>query len=321
MEKPVSIYAAYRLVCENTRKADSLRKKAIKDRQFSIDGDKSEKTVIGQGGDATNRFVRTDTEKHPNSKFSEKVLVSPFCKSSSTCNSKSGVFAQDITSVEAALNQGVSTNRPVQSSHIPMWLNDSGLYEDIPSIDLGLVDALTWQCLMGNDMNVRAILKAGYKAIKRYSGLNPITAAIRGKNLQCLKLVLAVPEIRELVNAKDGFGARPLQAVAEIPGIDPYEFAREIVKAGGVDRGYRDGQYSALMVCLMRRGGGSIWTPNIFAEILPVSDLEYKTKDGETVVSLAKKLNNQDALRMIMNWQKFGEESLNNAVLNNSISF
>ena len=299
MEKPVSIYAAYRMVCENSRKPEPSKGLGNKDDNSKM----------------------ADTEENPNSKYSKKALVSPFCKQTSACNPKSGVFSQDLTTVEAALNQGVSSNHTVNSSLIPMWLDEYGPYEEMPTMDVGLVDALTWQCLMGRDMNVRAILKAGYKAAKRYSGLNPITAAIRGRNLQCLKLVLAVPAIRELVNEKDGFGTRPIQAAAEISGIDPYEFAREVVKAGGEDRGYKDGQYSALMLCVLRHGKGAIWTPNIFAEILPVSDIDYSTKDGETVASLAMKLDNQDALRMIMNWQKFGEESLNGAVLNNGISF
>ena len=321
MEKPVSIYAAYRLICENARKAEALRKNAVKARTVEVDGVEAVKSAIGQGGPATDRFADVDAAEHPNRRYSEKALVSPFCGKTSACNARSGVFSQDLATVEAALSQGVATNKPVQSRLIPMWFGDAAAYDSVPHLDLGLVDALTWQCLMGADMNVRAILKAGYDAKKRYDGLNPITAAIRGRNLQCLKLVLAVPSVAELVNEKDGFGSRPLQCAAEIAGIDPFEFAREVVRAGGVDRGYRDGQYSALMLCLMRRGGGAIWTPNIFAEILPVSDLSYKAKDGETVESLARALGNEDAMRMILNWRKFGQESLNNAILNNGISF
>lgn len=322
MDKPVSIFAAYRQICENANKAAAQRK-VLKSRQFDIDGDKSEKTEIGMGGRATDRFVRTDVEKHPNSKYSEKVLVSPFSDNkSTTCTPKCGLFSNDYTTVCAALSRGISTNHPVQSRLIPTAF-DNDANANIPenAIDFGLVDALTWQCLMGNEQNVREILKAGYKAMKRYSGLTPITAAIRGRNLQVLKLVLSVPKIRELVNSKDGFGARPIQGVAEIPGIDPYEFAREIVNAGGIDCGYRGGQYSAAMLCLLRHGGGAIWTPNIFAEILPVTDLSYKAKDGETLETLAKRIGNLDATRMIENFKKFGLESLNPAILDNGIAF
>lgn len=320
MEKPVSVFAAYRMVCESENKVPPVRKQIEKSRKFDMDGVKTNKNIEGYGGAATDLFSNMNYSGNPNRKYSDKKLTSPFCDDTSACNANSGVFSQDLATVEAALSKGVRTNHMVQSKLISLGFMEIGAFED-KSLDYGLVDALVWQCLLGNDLNVRAILKYGYKPLRKYNGLTPITAAILGKNLQCLKLVLAVPAIRKMVNDADGFGERPIQCAAKISGIDPFEFAREVVTAGGHDRDYKHGEYSALMLTLIRRGNGATWTPNLFAVIQPVSDAWYEAKDGETAHSLAEKIGNLDATRMMENFLKFGRESLNPAILDNGISF
>lgn len=313
MSKPTSLYAAYQQVVQASRNPQSIK---CEDGNFGM--------WHGQGGPSTDRFrprrENLDDSKRLNNRYKGEV-VNPFYDEKKWIRGKSGVFSTDEGAVLAALEHGVKTNKAVQSKIIPLGYYEIGLFKDSPSIDVGMVDALCWQCLLGCERNVKLILGYGhgYDVPKRYSGLNPITAAIRSKNLQVLKYVLAYLPIREIVNDKDGFGTRPIQAAASVSGIDPYEFARDLIRAGANDTGY-DGEYSAAMMSVLRDCAGSIWTPNVFGELLSVTDVGYKAKDGETVETLAEKNGNRDALRMIGNFRKFGKESLNDAVLDGSLN-
>jgi len=319
MSKPTSLYAAYQQVLNASRKP--LEGNPKKDERE----DNQNKIVYGQGGKATDRYRKeldfnlSKKDRNPNYQYAEKSLVHPFYNEDKKLKEKSGIFSTDEGALMAALEHGIKSNKAVQSKMIPTGYYSIGLFQDSPSIDVGMIDALCWQCLLGCERNVKLILKYGYEMPKRYSGLNPITSAIKSKNLEVLKIVLAYPQIRQIVNEKDGFGTKPIQAAAMIPGIDPYEFAREVIRAGGKDNEYK-GEYSAAMLTLLRNRAGAIWTPNIFGEILSVTDIDYSTKDGETLESLAEKVKNTDAVRMILNFKKFGKESLNDAVLNTSIS-
>lgn len=320
MRKPTSLFAAYQQVLDASRTPFS-RKRPYEDARE--DGERLVR--YGQGGPASDRFAKRPVrdvrkaDRNPNLKYSDGALASPFYKEDGNAKAKSGIFSTDEGAVMAALESGVRTNRPVQSRLIPLGYVEIGLFQDSPAIDVGLVDALCWQCLMGCERNVKAILKYGYNPPKRYSGLNPITAAVRSKNIEVLKTVLAFSPLRERVNERDGFGTRPIQEAASVAGIDPYEFARELIRAGANDTGY-DGEYSAAMLVLLRCGRGAAWTPNIFGEMLSVTDLDYATKDGETISSLASKTGNRDAERMVENFRKFGRTTLNGAVLDGALN-
>ena len=323
MNKPTSLFAAYQQVLDASR-TPYVGKSGAKDERE----DGQTKVRYGQGGPASDRFTKEleanigKEDRNPNWKYAKGRLTSPFHdeeKAHGVLVSKSGIFSTDEGAVTAALEHGVKTNKPVQSSIIPLGYYEIGLFQDSPKVDVGMIDALCWQCLMGCERNVKLILKYGYDVPRGYSGLNPITAALRSKNLEVLKTVLAYPPIRALVNKKDGFGTKPLQAAASVPGIDPYEFARELIRAGANDMEH-DGEYSAAMMVLLRCARGAIWTPNIFGEMLSVTDQWYKTKDGETLDSLAKKTGNRDAERMLCNFSKFGRESLNDAVLDGNLN-
>jgi len=309
MDKPVNVYSAYRQMLESQ----------LSPKKETIDGTKWTKGRVGFGGPATDRYDEIDSSKHPNEQYKGEGATAFNIDGSGKTTAKGSVFSMEPNEVFAALENGASASRPVQSKLIPVGYESIG-FNQSPSVDVGLVDALTWQCLMGNDINVKEILKRGYSVPRKYSGLSPITAAIQGKNIHVLKLVLGIPELRKYVNRKDGFGNRPLNVAAAIAGIDPYEFARELVKAGATDVDLTDGSYSAAMTCVLRNGAGAIWTPNIFSVILGVTNLGYTTSDGETVKSLAEKTGNKEALRMITNWEKFGAESQNNAVTDNGIA-
>lgn len=323
MSKPTSLYAAYQQVLDASRKPFIGKPKKDDDRE-----DKQNKIVYGQGGRATDRYRKeldinlSEKDRNPNYKYAEKAMVHPFYKEEKNLNEKSGIFSTDEGAVMAALEHGVKTNKPIQSKIIPLGYYSIGLFADAPSIDVGLIDALCWQCMLGCERNVKLILKYGYEVPKKYSGLNPLTAAIKSKNLEVLKIVLAYGPIREIVNEKDGFGTRPIQAAAMVTGIDPYEFARELIRAGALDKEIAkyEGEYNAAMLSLLRNGAGAIWTPNLFGELLSVTDLGYVTKDGEYLETLAEKVGNKDAVRMIQNFMKFGKESLNDAVLNGNLN-
>lgn len=223
----------------------------------------------------------------------------------------SGIFSSDENAVAAALSKGVPSNKPMQSKQLSrMSVYDKGLGAEYFIEDVGRLDALTWQCWNGNYANVKQILKAGYDVPKSYPGMNPITAAIDGRNIECLKLVLSVPKILELVNKKDGFGNYPLDCVTKIRAIDPYEFAKILIEAGARDDNTDSKGYSAAMLSLLNGG----WTPNLFGELLPVTNLERKTKDGLTLKELAEKMGNREAVLMIDNYRKFGDESINQSV-------
>ena len=311
MSKPTSLFAAYQQVLDASR--NPYGKVGAKDERE----DEVSEVRNGQGGAASDRFGKA--LENPNAKYSEKRLVHPFYKEDGKADEKSGIFSTDEGAVVAALEQGVKTNKAIQSSVIPVGYYEIGLFKDSPKVDVGLVDALCWQCLMGCERNVKVILKYGYDVKNRYYGLNPITAALRSRNLEVLKVVLAYPPIRAIVNDKDGFGVTPLQAAASVPGIDPYEFARELIRAGANDMEH-DGEYSAAMLVLLRCARGATWTPNVFGEMLSVTNQNYETKDGETLDSLAKKTGNRDAERMLCNFSKFGRESLNDAVLDGNLN-
>lgn len=254
-------------------------------------------------------FIRA---KDLNAKFRGKV-VSPFYKQKE--NSKnplnSGIFSEDENSVCAALSDGIPSNKPVRSKLLSRRsIYEKGLVADDFVEDVGMVDALTWQCWNGNYTNVKQILKNGYDAPKSYSGMNPITASVDGRNIECLKIVLSVPKILDLVNSKDGFGNYPLECTTKIKGIDPYEFAKILVEAGARDDERTGKDYNAAMLSLLN----GTWTPNLFGELLPVTDLEHKTKDGLDLRSLAEKLGNREAVLMIDNFKKYGDESINQSV-------
>lgn len=253
------------------------------------------------------RFIRA---KDLNAKYRGKG-ASPFYRDEgSRCTPSSGVFSQDGSAVFAAIEQGVPTNRTVRSKLLSrMSFYGNGLGADIFEEDVGMVDALTWQCWCGNSANVRQILRAGYDVPKSYSGMNPLTAAVEGRNLECLKLVLSVPGLLELVNSPDGHGNYPLVCAATIRGIDPYEFAKVLVESGARDDHARGSEYGAAMLSLM---GGS-WTPNLFGELLPVTDLDRRVK-GLDLRGLAESIGNREAVLMIDNYRKYGDESINQAV-------
>ena len=254
-------------------------------------------------------FIRA---KDLNAKFRGKV-VSPFYKQKEDSKNplNSGIFSEDENSVCAALSNGVPSNKPVRSKLLSRRsIYDKGLGADDFVEDVGMMDALTWQCWNGNYTNVKQILKHGYDAPKSYSGMNPITASVDGRNIECLKIVLSVPKILDLVNSKDGFGNYPLECTTKIKGIDPYEFAKILVEAGARDDERTGKDYNAAMLSLLN----GTWTPNLFGELLPVTDLEHKTKDGLDLRSLAEKLGNREAVLMIDNFKKYGDESINQAV-------
>ena len=344
-KKPVNVYAAYQEMLRRSKlKQDEILKKPLSpkpSKKVPYQDEPAEVMILGQGGAATTNVVRkpgsdgvkwplrdkiatvSEVEsdehpgRHPNEQYASGSLVSPFYKEDGKLRPESGIFSSDEGAVLAAIDKGVPTNKPVNSRLIPMGTPAIGLFEGREA-NIGSVDALVWQCWLGNDRNVVNILKAGYKPQSKYNGYNPITAAVMSSNIQVLKDILHYGPIAKMVNDKDGFGTRPLQAAASIPGIDPYEFAREIVKAGGTDRDNKNGEFSALMLTLMRRGAGAIWTPNIFSEILPVSDLEYKA-NGLTVEELAEKLGNNEAVIMLEYYRKFGKESLNKSIIGNGM--
>lgn len=261
-------------------------------------------------------FIRA---KDLNSKYRGKV-VSPFVsETGSKCTPDCGLFSDDENAVASAIDRGVPTNKSISSKHL-----DIGNYyrKSIPvdysmpnPIDIGMVDALVYQCWNGNYINVKLILKSGYTAQSKYSGMNPITAAVEGKNIEILKLILSVPKIAEMVNEKDGFGNYPLDVVAKIHSIDPYEFAKVLIEAGSRDDNRSDKAYSAAMITLIN----NTWTPNLFGELLSVTDLEKKTKDGMTLRMLAEKSGNRDAVVMIDNYIKYQDESLNQNVLHSKL--
>lgn len=251
-------------------------------------------------------FIRA---KDLNSKFRGKV-ISPFASKEGGLQS-SGMFSDDENTVAAAISAGFPTNKPVRSKVLSRKsYYDKGLGVDMFEEDVGMVDALTWQCWNGNYMNVKQILKNGYDVPKNYPGMNPITASIDGRNIECLKIVLSVPKILELVNKKDGHGNYPLECVTKIRAIDPYEFAKILVEAGARDDERTGKDYNAAMLSLLNGG----WTPNLFGELLPVTDLEHRTKGGLDLRSLAENLGNREAVLMIDNFKKYGDESINQSV-------
>lgn len=253
------------------------------------------------------RFTRA---KDLNSKYRGKV-VSPFYSQESKSPLNSGIFSDDENSVCAALSNGVASNRPVRSKLLSRKsYYENGLGAEDFAEDVGMVDALTWQCWNGNYANVRQILKNGYDVPRHYSGMNPITASIDGRNIECLKIVLSIPKILDLINEKDGHGNYPLECVAKIKAIDPYEFAKILIEAGATDTERTGKDYNAAMLSLMNGN----WTPNMFGELLPVTDLEHKTKDGMNLRTLAEKLGNREAVLMIDNFKKYGDESINQSV-------
>lgn len=313
MDAPVNLFEAYRMV----REKESAALKTA-DRRMKADDEPDRNEIVGPAYPSSVRPERADS--NPNMRYSDGKTVSPFYRETGRCTAKSGVFSQDLSSVESAIDQGVPTDTMVQSRLIPIGYDTHGTYE-VETDDIGLVDALVWQCYMGNDQAVRAILRAGYRPHRRYRGYSPITAAIRGCNLQCLKLVLSVPALRRIVNVRDGFGYHPLQAAATVKGIDPYEFAREVVNAGGYEDFNRPTtEYSALMLSLLRTGNVG-WTPNLFSELLRgTRNVYHRTKDGMSAADLAERMGNRVAVAMIGNWTKHGRESLNPAITDNRIA-
>lgn len=259
------------------------------------------------------KFIRA---KDLNSKFRAKD-VSPFYRETEgKCSPSSGIFSSDENSVCAALSNNVPTNKPVQSKLLSrMSVYDKGLGAESFVEDVGQVDALTWQCWNGNYINVKQILKNGYDVPRSYSGMNPITASIDGRNIECLKIVLSVPKILELVNKKDGHGNYPLECVTKIRAIDPYEFAKILIEAGARDDERTGKDYNAAMLSLLNGG----WTPNLFGELLTVTDLEHKTKNGLDLRCLAENLGNREAILMIDNFKKYGDESINQSVTHSSL--
>ena len=94
MEKPVSVFAAYRMVCESENKVPPVRKQIEKSRKFDMDGVKTNKNIEGYGGAATDLFSNMNYSGNPNRKYSDKKLTSPFCDDTSACNANSGVFSK-----------------------------------------------------------------------------------------------------------------------------------------------------------------------------------------------------------------------------------
>lgn len=263
------------------------------------------------------KFIRA---KDINAKFQPKVASPFYRESKGRCTPKSGIFSSDENSVASAISNEVPTNKPVQSKLLDIFdYYTLGIVDAHPNngrnIDIGMVDALTLHCWTGNLPVVKLILKNGYDAPSSYPGLNPITAAVEGRNLEVLKLVLAVPKLQEFVNKKDGNGNYPLEVAAKVRGTDPYEFAKVLVEKGARDDVRTDRAYSGAMLTLL--GGG--WTPNLFGELLPVTDLEKKSRDGLTLRALAEKVGNREAVIMIDNFIKFKEESINQSVTHSQL--
>lgn len=256
------------------------------------------------------KFVRA---KDLNAKYRGQMQSPFYADYGDSKNSieKSGIFSNDENAVASALSKDVPSNKPIQSKQLSrMSVYDKGLGAEYFVEDVGRLDALTWQCWNGNYVNVKQILKNGYDVPKSYPGMNPITASIDGRNIECLKLVLSVPKILEMVNKKDGFGNYPLDCVTKIRSIDPYEFAKILIEAGARDDNTDAKGYSAAMLSLLNGG----WTPNLFGELLPVTNIDRKTKDGLTLKELAEKMGNREAVLMIDNYKKYGDESINQSV-------
>lgn len=240
------------------------------------------------------------------------MSYSPFYhEKSNECTPKSGIFSTDTVSVMSALDNGVPTNKPVNSKLI----SDENNFGD--NMHIGMVDALTYQCYNGNDHNVLTILKHGYKPLKHYRGFTPITAAIAGRNIYVLKLLLSIPKLCELVNEKDGFGNYPLEAVAKEVGTDLFEFAKVLIEHGARDdnRDDTDKAYSAAMLVIMNRHP----SPNLFGELLPVTDFSRKTYEGLTLLDIARKCEQPDYVRMLEYFSKYGEESINQSITHSRI--
>jgi hypothetical protein len=341
-KKPVNVFAAYQQMLNRnkiepqTAVSTTLpNTKRPSERELKKEMAK-EPIRVGQGGAATNRYRHPKyneltenevLELNPNLKQTANArFKSPFYNEDSKQSLvKSGIFSTDELAVLAALDYGVKTNKAVQSKFIPVGYVSVGLF-DAKGVDIGMVDALVWQCYLGCIKNVCAILKQGYTPQKKYAGFNPITAAIAGRNLQVLKIILKYAPIAEMVNDEDGFGRRAIQVAATVQGIDPFEFAREVINAGGDDRYkytsvMKNRKVSAAHLCLMRQCCGMSWSPNMFSLILGVTNPWYESPDGESVYALAKRLGNTDAIKMLQYYDRFGEESQNNAITNNKIGY
>lgn len=246
-----------------------------------------------------------------NAKFRGKMYSPFYREQEGKCTPQSGIFSTDTVSVMAALDNGVPTNKPVNSKFI---VDENGFGSEM---NIGMVDALTYQCYNGSDHNVLTILKHGYTPLKHYRGFTPITAAIAGRNIYVLKLLLSLPKLCVLVNEKDGFGNYPLEAVAKEHGTDLFEFARILIEHGARDdiRKDSDGAYSAAMLTILN-GHPS---PNLFGELLPVTDLSRKSYEGLTLLDIARKCDQPDYVRMLEYFQKYGEESINQSVTHSRI--
>lgn len=260
-------------------------------------------TERGKGGTVTDR-VRINKNTNDYHKYGKFVTAFGTSKNSvEHC-----IFSSDENDVLAALDADVSASKLVQSSLIDTGYYTLGITE-APKIDVGMIDAFTWHCMMGNTENVKTIYKRGYKPHSSYPGLNPITASILSKNIEMLKLVLCIPAIKKIINKKDGMGLTPLQSCAKMVGIDPYEFALVLIKNGATEIGNKDvlnGKPSAIMLSLLNRAS---WSVVLFGALLSVSDPLYRDASGRTVMDVARELNNTEAIKMIQNFIDNGERS------------
>lgn len=333
MASPVNAFHAYQTMLQSGKRAKVLDfnnteikpykvKKFIKDKEkaapvkaqkqeYTLDDEEYQEPFSDEesvedvsfddgGGEATKRVFANDI--HGRHRKYGKIAIVHGISSQEKLNKC--VFSSDENELLAALDNDVPTNKFIQSALIDTGYYTLGITK-APKLDIGMVDALVWQCALGNINNVRAILTNGYKVPQSYPGLSPISAALLSKNIEVLKLVLAYhPICSKFINKEDGFGFTPLENCAKMGGIDPYEFAITLIKHGAKDVkienvSRKGGKPSALMLCLMNR---PYWTSYLFATILGVSSPYYTDASGRNAFDIAKETKNIDALRLLRNF-------------------
>lgn len=294
---------------QETKKADPVKtqKKEYKledeeyQEPFSDEKSVEDVSFDDGGGVATKRVFANDIH----GRHRKYGKITPVHGVSSQERLSKCVFSSDENELLAALDNDIPTNKFIQSALIDTGYYTLGITK-APTLDIGMVDALVWQCALGNINNVRAILTNGYKVPQSYPGLSPISAALLSKNIEVLKLVLAYhPICSKFINKEDGFGFTPLENCAKMGGIDPYEFALTLIKHGARDVKSEIGtnntgkKPSALMLCLTNR---PYWSVYLFAAILDVSNPYYKDATERTVFDIARETKNIDAIKFLRNY-------------------
>lgn len=258
--------------------------------------------------DKRNVHVPEDEAKHMFKPPFRSMFANHATSKDDAKNVRMRLFSTDVNDVMSAIEDGFGPNTEIESKDLP----ENNL-KGVPKlegaafrIDIGKIDALTYWSWRGLTSIVEYVLdRYDYKEKASYSGMTPITAAVRNQDYSTLRALLKKfgrYSAYKLVNTPEGdTGLTPLMLAISANGtvIDPADCVKLLLRnRADVNRATETGKVTPLMFAVLQK---LAWSPRVISYLVEFgADIDAKNINGETALDLARDMKLYDLADMLV---------------------